>query len=223
MNSTIINSYELLVRLKTLGYDNASRDPWWWPASGSFEVVVGAILTQNTNWERVERSVENLRNEDLLNPERLAEYPAASLEALIRPSGFHTAKGRNLRELSRKMLESFGSFSAFREEVDREWLLECRGIGPETADAILNYACYREAFVVDSYTARLLNALGYEFGGYDAVQEWMVEGLEGESRRLFPLFPRAQCYARAHGMVVEYCKVNRRGRKIDVSALLEES
>ncbi len=222
MNPTIVNSYELLSCLKTVGYDNASRDPWWWPASGSFEVVVGAILTQNANWERVERSLENLRNEALLDPEKLAQYPAASLEALIRPSGFHTAKGRNLRDLSRKMLERFGSFAAFRREVDREWLLARRGIGPETADAILNYACYREAFVVDSYTARLLNALGYEFDGYDALQEWMVAGLEGESRRLFPLLTRAQCYARAHGMVVEYCKANRRGRKIDVSALFEE-
>ncbi len=223
MNSAIDNSFELLSRLKTLGYDNASRDPWWWPASGSFEVVVGAILTQNANWERVERSLENLRNEDLLDPERLAEYPAVSLEALIRPSGFHKAKGRNLRDLSRKMLESFGSFAAFCENVDRQWLLECRGVGPETADAILNYACYREAFVVDSYTARLLVALGYELTGYDAVQEWMLGGLEGKSPLLFPTLSTAQCYARAHGMVVEYCKVNRRGREIDVFALLGKS
>ena len=222
MDAMIRDSFELLFRLKKLGYDNTSRDPWWWPASGTFEVVVGAILTQNSNWERVERSLENLRNEDLLNPEKLAEYPAASLEALIRPSGFQTAKGRNLRTLSREIVESFGSFSAFREEVDREWLLARRGIGPETADAILNYACYREAFVVDSYTARLLNAVGYEFGDYDAVQEWMLEGLEGKSERLLPGLCTAQCYARAHGMIVEYCKVNRRGRKIDPSGLLEE-
>ena len=173
----IDNSFELLSRFKTLGYDNASRDPWWWPNSGSFEVVAGAILTQNANWERVELSLDNLRNEGLLSPERLSEYPAASLEALIRPSGFHSAKGRNLRELSRRMLEDFGSFEAFQESVSREWLLERRGVGPETADAILNYACYRDAFVVDSYTARLLQALGYELEGYEAVQSWMLEGL----------------------------------------------
>ncbi|WP_292664303.1 3-methyladenine DNA glycosylase [Nitratifractor sp.] len=214
----ISDSFDLLYRLKTRGYDNASRDPWWWPESGTFTVVAGAILTQNANWERVERSLENLRNEGLLAPERMAEYPATSLEALIRPSGFHTSKGRNLRELSQKIMEEFGSFETFRQGVDRDWLLARRGIGPETADAILNYACYREAFVVDSYTARLLAALDYELTGYDAVQEWMLEGLSGRESQLFPGFPVAQCYARAHGMVVEYCKANRRGRKI----LIEE-
>ena len=208
------DSFDLLLRLKTLGYDNTSRDPWWWPESGTFTVVVGAVLTQNAKWDRVEHSLENLRKEGLLAPQKLAEYPALSLEALIRPSGFHTAKGRNLRELSRKILEEFESFETFRQSVDRDWLLACRGIGPETADAILNYACYREAFVVDSYTARLLAALGYELTGYDAVQEWMLEGLSGREAELFPCFSLAQCYARAHGMVVEYCKVNRRGRKI---------
>jgi endonuclease-3 related protein len=215
----ISDSLELLSRLKTLGYDNASQDPWWWPNSGSFEVVAGAILTQNANWERVELSLENLRNEGLLSPERLAEYPAASLETLIRPSGFHSAKGRNLRELSRRMLEDFGSFEAFRESVSREWLLERRGVGPETADAILNYACYREAFVVDSYTARLLQALGYELEGYEAVQSWMLEGLAGREEELFEGMRPAQVYARSHGMVVEYCKANRKGRQIRVEAL----
>ena len=210
----IADSFDLLSRLKALGYDNDSRDSWWWPNSGTFEVVVGAILTQNANWERVELSLDNLRNEGLLNPERLAAYPAASLEALIRSSGFHTAKGRNLRELSRLIMKDFGSFGAFREKVNRGWLLERRGVGPETADAILNYACYREAFVVDSYTGRLLRALGYDLEGYEAVQEWMLEGIAGREEMLFPGFGPAQCYARAHGMVVEYCKRNRKGRTI---------
>ncbi len=215
----ITDSFELLFRLKSLGYDNTSRDPWWWPESGTFAVVVGAILTQNANWERVEISLENLRNEGLLSPGRLAEYPAASLEALIRPSGFHTAKGRNLRELSRRIVEEFGSFETFCDAVEREWLLARRGIGPETADAILNYACYREAFVVDSYTARLLMALGYELSNYDEVQAWMLEGLAGREEELFTGMSAAQVYARAHGMVVEYCKINRKGRAVIVEPL----
>lgn len=215
----ITDSFELLTRLKSLGYDNDSRDPWWWPESGTFAVVVGAILTQNANWERVEISLENLRNEGLLSPGRLAEYPAASLEALIRPSGFHTAKGRNLRELSRRIVEEFGSFETFCDAVEREWLLARRGIGPETADAILNYACYREAFVVDSYTARLLMALGYELSNYDEVQAWMLEGLAGREEELFTGMSAAQVYARAHGMVVEYCKINRKGRAVIVEPL----
>jgi len=219
----ISDSLDLLLRLKSLGYDNASRDPWWWPNSGTFEVVVGAILTQNANWQRVEISLENLRNEDLLNPERLAEYPVNSLETLIRPSGFHTAKARNLRELSRSILQDFGDFEAFHAEVDREWLLGKRGIGPESADAILNYACHREAFVVDSYTARLLGALGYELEDYAEVQAWMLEGIEGRHEELFPGFSCAQVYARAHGMVVEYCKVNRKGREVLVEEFFRNS
>lgn len=219
MTTTITTSYDLLFRLKSLGYDNDSRDPWWWPNSGTFEVVVGAILTQNANWERVERSLENLKNEGILSPQSVAEYPSASLEALIRPSGFHRAKGRNIRELSRLIMEEFGGFDAFREEVDREWLLERRGIGPETADAILNYACYREAFVVDSYTGRLLGALGYELESYEAVQFWMLEGLDGRIEEIFSGLGKAQCYARAHGMIVEYCKRNRKGRSVLVDEI----
>jgi len=218
----INDSFELLSQLKSLGYDNASRDSWWWPNSGSFETLVGAVLTQNTAWERVDVSLENLRNAEMLTPEALAEYPAASLEALIRPSGFHTAKGRNLRQISRRMLEEFGGFEAFRESVDRAWLLAQRGVGPETADAILNYACYREAFVVDSYTARLLTALGWELEGYDAVQAWMVEGLAGREAELLPGMPVAQVWARSHGMIVEYCKANRKGRQILVGKLGEK-
>jgi len=217
----IENSFELLTRLKSLGYDNESRDPWWWPDSGRFETLVGAILTQNTRWDRVERSLENLRAEELLSAEALARYPLTSLEALIRPSGFHRAKARNLQELSRKILEDFGSFQEFRKRVDRFWLLERRGVGPETADAILNYACYREAFVVDSYSARLLQALGYELESYDAVQSWILEGIEGREEMLFPDLGKAQCYARSHGMIVEYCKVNRKGKKILIDPLLE--
>ena len=218
---TISDSFELLARLKVLGFDNPSRDPWWWPGSGSFETLVGAILTQNSRWERVEISLENLRNGGVLEPEKLASYPETSLQALIRPSGFHTAKARNLEEISRKILEDFGSFEEFREAVDREWLLARRGVGPETADAILNYACYREAFVVDSYTARLLEALGYTLESYDAVQEWMLEGLEGRCGELFPDFSTAQCFARSHGMIVEYCKRHRRGKKIETSLLFQ--
>jgi endonuclease-3 related protein len=210
----ISDSFELLSLLKTHGYDNTSRDPWWWPDSGRFETLVGAVLTQNTAWERVEHSLDNLRNAGLTDPERLAEYPPDSLEALIRPSGFFRAKARNLRELSRAILEEFGDFGTFRESVEREWLLARRGIGPETADAILNYACYREAFVVDSYTGRLLEALGWELEGYDALQAWMVEGLAGREEELLPGLPVAQVWARSHGMVVEYCKRHRKGRRI---------
>jgi endonuclease-3 related protein len=218
----IDNSFELLERLRDLGYDNSSRDPWWWPNSGTFEVVVGAILTQNASWERVEISLENLRKEGLLAPEKIAQYPKESLEKLIRPSGFFRAKSENLKRLSENMVKKFASFDSFRQECEREWLLSQRGIGPESADAILNYACYREVFVVDSYTARLLAEIGYEMTEYGELQNWMLDGMRGKEAGLLPGFSSAQVYARAHGMVVEYCKSHRRGRRIDTKPLFAD-
>ena len=215
----IDTSSDLLSRLKTLGYDNPSRDSWWWPNSGTFETVIGAILTQNTTWISVEKSLTHLRAHDLLEPESLAAAEPEILEPLIRPSGYYRNKTRNLQALSRALLEDFGDFETFAREVTRDWLMARRGIGNETADAILNYACYREAFVVDSYTARLLEALGHLQSDYLAVQRWMISGVETGCHSVFPDLPIAQCYARYHGMVVEYCKLNRVGRGIGVEPL----
>jgi endonuclease-3 related protein len=116
----------------------------------------------------------------------LAQCAPEDLEVLIRPSGFYRNKARNLIALAHHLLSDFGSFEAFAANVSRSWLLARRGIGPESADAILNYACYREAFVVDSYTARLLDALGIEVHGYDAVQQWCRAGIVGREAELFP-------------------------------------
>jgi len=213
----IHTSSDLLIRLHQLSYDNPSRDPWWWPNTGTFETVIGAILTQNTTWLSVEKSLSNLA--EALTPETLSAMPTEELEAHIRPSGYYRNKARNLQELSRAMLDDFGNFETFTAEVTRDWLMSRRGIGNETADAILNYACYREAFVVDSYTARLLEALGYPQKDYLAVQRWMLSGVESGCREVFSDLSLAQCYARYHGMVVEYCKVNRVGKRIDIASL----
>ena len=164
-------------------------------------------------------SLGNLEREGLLAPEALANIPLERLESLVRPSGYFRNKSYNLQQLSRKILETFGSFEGFASEVDRDWLMVQRGIGNETADAILNYACYREVMVVDSYTARLLEALDYPQSDYLHVQSWMLQGLPEGCRKVFPDLPLAQCYARYHGMVVEYAKVNKRGKQVDVEPL----
>ena len=149
----------------------------WWPNYGSFEVLVGAILTQNSQWTRVEVSLENLRQENALSIEGLACIDIERLESLITPSGLFKSKAKYLQSLALAFQESFGDFETFCREADREWLLKQKGVGPETADSILCYACKREAMVVDSYTARLLNAFGYTFDSYDAVQAWCKKGL----------------------------------------------
>ena len=216
------DSYELLEALNRLDLPVQERDPWWWPGSGSYEVVIGAVLTQNTRWPKVEEALENLRTLDALTIEGLGRIDEASLRDAIKPAGFYNTKAKRLKLLNQAVGDKFGDFETFQAEVDRRWLLGKKGIGEETADAILNYACYREAMVVDAYTAALLRAFGYEFDDYRGIQAWLIEGLklnDTKLRGLFPDIPKAQIYALFHGMIVEYCKRYKRGKKVDVTRL----
>lgn len=217
-------SFELLTLLKNAGYLKTTRDPFWWPKSGTFWVIVGAILTQQAKWENVEKSLENLENFGVASLDDLASLPVETLAELIKPSGFYNTKAKNLHGLSQSILKKFGGFESFCEEVDREWLLAQKGIGEESADSILCYACLKEAMVVDAYTARLLEAFGYEFDSYSALQAWMVEGINNVSKieTLYerPLSPH-ELYARFHGKIVEFCKEKSRGKIVDISSLGE--
>jgi endonuclease-3 related protein len=209
------DSWELfraLERLKLL----ENSPPLWWPSYGTFEVVVGAVLTQNTQWSRVEISLENLRSRDLLDPALLCRCHSESLMELIRPSGLFKAKAQNLIRLSHAMMDDFGDFETFSLNVEREWLLSQKGIGPETADSILCYACARPAMVVDAYTARLLNAFGYEFESYDELQEWCEAGVRG----YFDTVQLPAAFARFHGMIVEYVKGNSKGKRVSIEQIV---
>lgn len=200
--------YERLQKLDLL----EEKPPLWWPNAYTFEVVVGAILTQNTQWTRVEVSLEQLRDNHLLTLEALAEVDSELLIECIRPSGFFKAKSKNIQTLSQNIISDFGSFELFQEAVSREWLLSQRGIGPESADAILCYACRREVMVVDKYTQQLLDALGYSFDAYDEVQSWCMQGFE-------KVDDLHQAYALFHGMVVEYMKRYKKGKKVETLPL----
>jgi len=210
----ISDAYELYQRLEKQDLLK-DKPPMWWPNYGSFEVLVGAILTQNSQWTRVEVSLENLRQENALSIESLACIDTERLESLISPSGLFKSKAKYLKSLALALQKSFDDFDTFCTEVDREWLLKQKGIGPETADSILCYACKREAMVVDAYTARLLRAFGYEFDSYTALQSWCVESLAshfdpGELSRVYALF---------HGMIVEYVKANSKAKIVNISHL----
>ena len=196
-----------------MGYLKEERDEFWWPNSGSFEVIVGAILTQQTKWQKVEKSLANL--EGKLSLEELASIDLKELQTLIKPSGFYNTKAKYLKGICQNILDDFGSFEKFKDEVSREWLLSQKGIGDESADSILCYACYREVFVVDSYTDRILRAFGYEFESYQDIQEWMQRGIVeniGESEL-------HKVYARFHGKVVEFAKDFVRGKRVDIEEL----
>lgn len=209
----IENSFDLLSRLKTLHLLD-QLPSWWWPNHGSFEVVVGAILAQNTKWENVQKSLQNLHNAKILQNHSEFDLHALScsdermIASLITSSGFANQKAKRLVTLSKNILSEFGDFKNFSQEVSSEWLLSQKGIGCESRDCILNYACLREVMVVDRYTQRLLASLGFEMFEYDEIQSWLVGGLQwGDISSLYDeSVSLAQIYARYHGKIVELSK-----------------
>ncbi|WP_232087422.1 3-methyladenine DNA glycosylase [Sulfurovum sp. ST-21] len=217
------SSYDLLRGLKNMGYLKSSRDPLWWPHSGTFEVVVGALLTQQTKWEKVEESLDNLKAHGLLSLEALSCTSEKEIAYLIKPSGFYNTKALRLKLLCSSIIQRYGCFALFQKEVDREWLLAQKGIGMESADSILCYACHRPVMVVDSYTGRLLSAFGYRFDHYMQMQEWLQEGIEENREKVTLLYgydlPLSTLYARFHGKIVEFAKTYIKGRKVDISLL----
>jgi endonuclease-3 related protein len=152
----------------------------WWPGKTQFEVIVGAILTQNTSWTNVERAISNLRNAGLLSPLAIEEAPLRRLERMIRSSGYFRQKARKLKAFCKFLRGEFGgSLKRMFETptiVLREKLLGVFGIGPETADSILLYAGDHPVFVVDAYTKRMLTRHGWihEKAKYEDVR-WMFE------------------------------------------------
>jgi endonuclease-3 related protein len=155
----------------------------WWPAETPFEVMVGAVLTQNTNWTNVEKAIVNLRSAGVLNYTSLSMMGEAELAELIRPSGYYNVKARRLKNLLKMVAVHYhgdlGLFLDDEVQSARQMLLGVKGIGEETADSILLYACNRPVFVVDNYTYRILNRhnLIEEEVDYSRLQERLVDNL----------------------------------------------
>ncbi len=149
----------------------------WWPADSAFEMMVGAILTQNTNWNNVEKALHNLREADVLDSKTLAACNREAVEAWIRPAGFFRQKTKSLFKLCLFYHEREGvkGMKCLPMKVLRRFLLDVHGIGPETADSILLYAIEKPIFVVDAYTKRIFHRLGIlpkHITKYDDVQHF---------------------------------------------------
>mgnify|MGYP001308225243 CR=1 FL=1 len=178
----------------------------WWPGESPLEVMVGAVLMQNTAWTNVERAIENLRDAGLVSPEALYALSEKELSELIRPAGYYHVKARRLRTLLRLVIEEYdGSLDAmFATDLAtlREQLLGVSGIGPETADAILLYADNKPTFVVDTYTHRILARHGWI--GYDADYHEIKDHFE------ISLPPDERLYNEYHALLVrlgkEFCR-----------------
>jgi endonuclease-3 related protein len=159
----------------------------WWPAASPFEVLIGAVLVQNTSWQNVARAIDNLQQEDLLDPHALYDLSAEELEERIRPAGYFRVKTRRLRNLLELLVARYdGSLEAmFATGPDalRAELLGINGVGPETADSILLYAGGVPTFVVDAYTRRVFARHGWiDFDAdYDTIRDHFESGLERDA------------------------------------------
>ncbi len=153
----------------------------WWPAETPFEVIVGAILTQNTSWTNVERALAALKRRTRLTPARLLALPVDELAGCVRSSGYFRVKAQKLQEVSRWYLAA-GGLAALAERALpglRAELLGVFGVGPETADSILCYAAGRRTAVVDVYTRRILARHGFTEATrpYEEIRAWLEERL----------------------------------------------
>jgi endonuclease III related protein len=161
-------------------------DLHWWPAASPFEGMVGAILTQNTAWTNVEKAIEALRDKGLLTPTALLGIPEDELAEIIRPSGYYHLKAGRLKAFIRFFMEEYcGSITAMRaDELQqlRHKLLGVRGIGPETADSILLYACQKPIFVSDTYTKRIVLRHGFigDKADYHTIQALFMKDLPSD-------------------------------------------
>jgi len=178
----------------------------WWPGETPFEIMVGAVLTQNTNWTNVSKAIANLRKEDLLSFDKLHDLDVEFLAEKIRPAGYFNLKAARLKNLlnfvAREFNGSLEDMFAVDTHILREEILTVKGIGPETADSILLYAGNKPVFVVDAYTHRIFarhNIIAEE-DGYHEIQEYFALSLPED----VPLFNEY------HALIVrlgkEFCK-----------------
>jgi endonuclease-3 related protein len=164
----------------------AHGEQHWWPGRTLFEIIVGAILVQNTNWVNAARAIANLRQAKLLTPSAVEALPQPKLARLIRSSGYFRQKARKLKAFVAFLRkEHRGSFAAmFRTPTTtlREQLLAVHGIGPETADSILLYAGNHPVFVVDAYTRRILQRHGLAAGkeSYEEIRGLVEKNLPND-------------------------------------------
>ncbi len=174
----------------------------WWPADSPFEVIVGAVLTQNTAWTNVEKAIANLKAAGVLSTDRLHSLAVAEVARLIRPSGFYNQKAKRLKAVVEYLMDRYkGSIDAMGEKNTaelRDELLSIKGIGRETADSILLYACCKPVFVVDSYTYRVLSRHGLadERMTYDSLQQIFMDNLEHD----------VMVFNEYHALIVELAK-----------------
>ena len=181
----------------------------WWPGESEEEIIIGAVLTQNTNWDNVVRAIENLKRAGALSLNLIAQMPERRLAELIRPSGYFQIKAKRLKAVAQffsesQIIEKWKKSGKLRENI-REELLAVYGVGPETADSILLYAFGEPYFVIDAYTKRFCERHGLLKGkkaDYETLRKFFEEhlprdvGLYNEFHALFVRLGKTHCRLR---------------------------
>lgn len=182
----------------------------WWPGDTTVEIVVGAVLTQNTNWSNVSKAIAHLKGAQLLSLKALVALPVEQLAEMIRPAGYYNLKAQRLKNLLTLLDEGVSEMGSladfFSQDLTclRQKLLAVKGVGPETADSILLYAAAKPIFVVDTYSYRFLSRHGLvaEETSYEEMQELFMTALPAE----------VGLYNEYHALLVclgkEFCKKN---------------
>ncbi len=172
----------------------------WWPADSTFEVMVGAVLTQNTSWINVEKAISNLKHSDSLSLEGILALSDEALAKLIKSSGYFNIKAKRLKNLCLWIAENGGEskLAELDTGILRSSLLQVNGVGPETADDILLYAFARPVFVIDTYTRRLFTSLRLIHGS--EPYEDLRQNFEAE------LEPDISLFNQYHALIVRHAK-----------------
>ena len=180
---------------------------YWWPGETAIEIIVGAVLTQNTSWKNVEKAIESLKKEGLLSLEALYHISQTELAEKIRPAGYYRIKAGRLKNLIVFMMKTYDGHipDMLKESTDvlRAGLLSVKGVGPETADSILLYAAKRPVFVIDAYTHRILHR-------HSMIDEHQSDYYELQSLFMDNLPEDTRIYNELHALIVrtgkEYCR-----------------
>lgn len=169
---------------------------YWWPAETAFEVVVGAMLTQQTKWSNVEKAICGLKEHGLLEPKPLAEADIFLLERLVRCCGFYRQKASRLKDIAAYFTENpMDTVFSLPAGTLRQRMLSLKGVGNETADSIVLYAAHKPSFVIDAYTTRIMKCMGIE-GNYMQLQSLFENSLPVD----------VGIYQEYHALIVEYSK-----------------
>ncbi len=190
----------LVIDLYTRLFDSFGPQGWW-PGDGDFEMMTGAVLTQNTAWTNVEKAIVALKNAGLLEPSAMARADEHVLAELIRPAGYYRQKAIRLKDLAVWLMETWdGDLAKLFEQPAltlRHQLLDRSGIGPETADSIILYAGEKPVFVIDAYTTRIVGRIGLtKLNGYHDLQKFFERNLPVD----------VELYQEYHALLIELGK-----------------